>query len=98
MFAFVKDTSNTQNMTNTILCTIDLSESSQHVVQWAVVMAQQLKTHLTILYTYRLIQPQSGEVILLKKNIEETAIQNFKVIESEQLIGKGISYDFRTEI
>jgi nucleotide-binding universal stress UspA family protein len=94
----VKETSKPNAMANTILCTINLPESSKEAVQWAVTMAQQLKVHLTILYTYRLIQSQAGEVVQLKKRIEEDAYKQFLDIEKELLIGRGISYDFRTEI
>lgn len=94
----VKETSKPNAMANTILCTINLPESSKEAVQWAVTMAQQLKVHLTILYTYRLIQSQSGEVVQLKKRIEEDAYKQFLDIEKELLIGRGISYDFRTEV
>lgn len=85
-------------MAKTILCTINLPESSKPAVRWAVTMAQQLEAHLTILYTYRLIQSQSGEVVLLKKRIEQEASKQFHDIEKELLIGKGITYDFRTEV
>lgn len=85
-------------MAKTILCTIDMSQSSRQAVQWAMKMAQQLRAHLTILYTYRLIQSRGGEVIQLKKQMEAEAQQQFALIEAELLINSGISYDFRTEI
>nr|WP_302180053.1 universal stress protein [Chryseosolibacter indicus] len=85
-------------MAKTILCTIDMSQSSRQAIQWAIKMAQQLRGHLTILYTYRLIQSRSGEVIQLKKQMEAQAQQQFELLEKELLISSGISYDFRTEI
>jgi len=94
----VKETLMPDVMAKTILCTINLPESSKQAVQWAVTMAQQLDAHLTILYTYRLIQSQSGEVVQLKKRIELEASKQFQDIEKDLLIGKGISYDFRTEV
>jgi hypothetical protein len=75
-----------------------MSDSSKQAIQWAVTMAQQLKAHLTILYTYRLIPSRSGEVIQMKKKIEEDAQQQFKLFEHEFLNGRGITYDFKTEI
>jgi hypothetical protein len=53
---------------------------------------------LTILYTYRLIKAQNGEVILLKKKMEDEASYEFSNLEKEVLQGQGISYDFRTEV
>ncbi len=61
-------------------------------------MAQQLKTHLTILYTYRLLQYRNGEALQLKRKMEDEAKQKFLLLEKELLTGKGISYDFKTEI
>jgi len=63
-----------------------------------VAMAQQLKCHLTILYTYRLLHYRNGEVVQLKKTMEDEAKQRFQLLESEFLVGKGISYDFKTEV
>lgn len=82
----------------TILCTIDFSKSTGQTIDWAVTMAQQLRAHLTILYTYRLIQSRGGEIVHLKKSIEEEANQKFQFIEKSHLKGKGISYDFRVEV
>lgn len=81
-----------------ILCAIDFSESTGQTIDWAVTMAQQLDAHLTILYTYRLIQSKGGEIVHLKKNIEEEARQKFQFIEKSHLAQKGISYDFKIEI
>ncbi len=94
----MKEISGLNAPTNTILCTIDLSESSKQTVRWAVTMAQQLKIHLTILYTYRLLHYRNGEVLQLKKKMEEEAQKQFISLEKEFLIGKGIQYDFKTEI
>lgn len=85
-------------MANTILCTIDFSQSSRQAVHWAATMAQQLKVHLTILYTYRLIHVPAGEVLQLKRKVEDEARRQFETLEKELLAGKGISYDFKIEI
>ena len=86
------------NMTKTILCIIDMSGSSKETIRWAIIMSQQLNAHLTILYTYRLIPSQTGEMVQLKKKIEERALQKFKTLENELLLKKGISYEFRVEV
>lgn len=96
--SIVEANSRPQHMGKTILCTIDLSDSSKQAIEWAVTMAQQLKAHLTVLYTYRLIPNRPGEVLQLKKKIEDDAHARFKLVEKEHLTGKGISYDFRTEV
>jgi hypothetical protein len=86
------------SMAKTILCTTNFSTSSRHAVQWAVNLARQLKAHVTILYTYRLIKSQNGEAVQLKKKIEEEAMQHFADLEQDVLEGQNISYDFRIEV
>lgn len=88
----------TEPSLKTILCTIDFSQSTRHSLEWAVSMANQLRAHLSILYTYRLIQPRSGEIFNQKKIIEQEAKQKFEALEKEYLVGKGISYDFKIEV
>jgi nucleotide-binding universal stress UspA family protein len=84
-------------MTNDILCPIDFSESSKGAMKWSIDLAKMLNSHLSILYTYRLIK-QDGEVIDLKRKIEEEASKNFGVLEKELLAGTGIAYNFKTEV
>jgi nucleotide-binding universal stress UspA family protein len=83
---------------NSILCTIDLSESSKPAIRWAVALAQQLKMPLTILYTYRLLQFRNGEVLQLKRKMEDEAKQQFKEFEKELLMDRGVSYNFKIEV
>lgn len=61
-------------------------------------MARHMRAHLSILYTYRLIQPRSDEIITMKKFIEQEAREKFKVLEKELLAKEGISYDFKIEV
>ena len=82
----------------TILCTIDFSESSGQAVEWGLKMAQHMRAHLSIRYTYRLIQSRGVDVVHLKWSIEEEARQKFVKIERDHLIGKGTSYDFEIEV
>lgn len=81
-----------------VLCTIDFSQSTRHSLEWAVSMTRQLRAHLTILYTYRLIQPRSGEIFNQKKVIEQEAKQKFEVLERDYLANTGVSYDFKIEV
>jgi nucleotide-binding universal stress UspA family protein len=81
-----------------ILCTIDFSDSSKDALRWSVSLAKVLKTHLTVLYTYRLLNPGSGEVQELKKRLEEDARRDFAALEEEVLKGKGVKYQFKVEV
>jgi hypothetical protein len=67
-------------------------------LKWAVSLAIQHKTHLTVLYTYRLSNSRNGEVMDLRKKIEENAALNFSILEDEIIKGKGVSYDFKAEV
>jgi hypothetical protein len=83
---------------SSVLCTIDFSRSSREALQWAIQLAKQLNAHVTVLYTYRLIQNRSGEALQLKRDIEASASYQFGLLEKEILEGSGISYDFKVEI
>jgi nucleotide-binding universal stress UspA family protein len=88
-----------KDRTKTILCAIDFSESSIHALRWAVEIAVLLEAHLTIVYPYRLIRTGTGgEVIRMKKAIEEEAVRNFGPLEQDILGGLSLSYDFRPEV
>jgi nucleotide-binding universal stress UspA family protein len=84
--------------TPTILCTIDFSDSSKHALEWAIQVARKLKAHLSILYTYRLVTSQKEEVLQMKKKLEDDSAKTFLAWEKELLKGRGVLYDFKTEI
>jgi nucleotide-binding universal stress UspA family protein len=82
-----------------ILCVIDLSETSIKVLEVAARMAYANKTHLTILFPYRLIN--SGfrdDVSKLKAKLEQDARDKFEVIEKKIEALKLIAFDFHPEI
>ncbi len=85
-------------MNKEIICTIDFSESSKAALKWSVSLAALLKSHLTILYTYRLVNSHHGEVIEIKRKIEENAFRNFSLFKKDVLDGNDISYDFKVEV
>jgi nucleotide-binding universal stress UspA family protein len=85
-------------MSKTILCAIDFSEDSKETLRWAATMAVSLQAHLTILYVYRLIKSGDGEVMQLKKKLEEAAYRKFEILEKEILIPIKNSYDFVMEV
>jgi nucleotide-binding universal stress UspA family protein len=84
-------------MTDAILYATDFSDSSTEALEWAIGFAKQQNSHLTILYTYRLLK-QNGEVLFIKKKMEDEGLRHFKAWEKEFLEGTGISYDFKTEV
>jgi len=84
-------------MTNGILCAIDFSSPSSDALKWSINLAQRLSVPLTVLYTYRLFK-HNGEAVALKKQMEADAARNFTIVENEMLKGKGIQYDFKSEI
>jgi hypothetical protein len=81
-----------------IICTIDFSESSRGVLQYAVNLSKQFKCHITVLYTYRLLSGNSDEAVDMRKKTEEQAKLSFSVLEKEVLVGSGVSYDFKIEV
>ncbi len=86
-------------MAKTILCAIDLSDSSDHVVEVASKMASNLREHLTVLFSYRLNQSiNEADVFLNKKEVEKKALAKFKNFEEDFLISGITSYEFRSEI
>jgi len=86
-------------MSLSILCVIDFSESSKKVLQWAAENARTNQSHLTVLYSYRLTPVRNGEsIVALKRKIEDEANQNFKILETDLLLDKHITYDFKTEV
>jgi nucleotide-binding universal stress UspA family protein len=82
-----------------ILCVIDLSETSIKVLEVAARMAYANKTHLTILFPYRLINNgYKDDVSKLKLKLEQEAREKFKEIEKKIVALKLIGFDFQPEI
>ncbi len=81
-----------------IICTVDFSESSKEALKWSVSLATLLRSHLTILFTYRLMNSHDEEAVETKKKIEEAAFQKFIALKKDVLEGHDISYDFKVEV
>jgi hypothetical protein len=82
-----------------ILCVIDFSKSSVETLKWAADMATRLNVSITILHPYRLNQPDKKEdMILVKKNIDRNAVENFKKIAENIFKDQHVSYDFHAEV
>ena len=99
MLAFASYWVDSSSMSLSILCVIDFSESSKKALEWAAENARTYESHLTVLYSYRLIDIRNGEnIIELRRKIEDEANRNFKILENDLLLNKHISYDFKTEV
>lgn len=82
-----------------ILCVIDLSEKSIQVLEVAARMAYAYKSHLTILFPYRLIDNgYKGEVSKLKIKLEQEAKEKFMLMKSRVPLLGQLSWEFQPEI
>ena len=82
-----------------ILCVIDLSESAVQVLEVTARMAYAYKSHLTILFPYRLIDNgYRGEISKLKAKLEQEAKEKFLSIKEQVSLLDHVSYEFQPEI
>lgn len=82
-----------------ILCVIDLAQTSVQVLKVAARMVYAYKSHLTILFPYRLIDHQHrGEILTLKIKLEQEANEKFTSLKIQVPLLDEISYDFQAEI
>jgi hypothetical protein len=82
-----------------ILCVIDLTEKSAQVLEVAARMAYAYKSHLTILFPYRLIDNSyMGDISKLKMNLEQQARDKFQLVASQITLLDQLSYEFQPEI
>jgi hypothetical protein len=82
-----------------ILSVIDFSEASIDSLKWAAELAQEKKTHLTVLYPYRLRQSIGGDVVAEnKRTMDSEAEKSFNQLARPVLSESLITYDFHPEI
>jgi nucleotide-binding universal stress UspA family protein len=82
-----------------ILCVIDLSESAVQVLEVAAKMAYAYKSHLTILFPYRLIDNgYHGEISQLKGKLEQEAGEKFLSLKKQAPVLDQVSHEFQAEI
>lgn len=82
-----------------ILCVIDLSETCQQVLEVAARMAYAYKSHLTILFPYRLIDNgYKGEIAKLKSSLELDAKEKFNAFRDRVTMLEHVSFEFQPEI
>lgn len=91
-------TSKDKISTPTILCLIDLSESSRKAVDWSISLSKKLNAHLTVIFPYRLDAERKDDAVQAKRNLEVKAASDFAKIEQELLKNANIHYDLRSEI
>jgi nucleotide-binding universal stress UspA family protein len=82
-----------------ILCVIDLTQASVQVLEVAARMAYAYKSHLTILFPYRLIDNgYRGEISKLKLKLELDAKEKFGSIKEQVSLLDQVAYEFLPEI
>jgi nucleotide-binding universal stress UspA family protein len=86
-------------MKDQILCAIDFSESSIHALRWANKIALGTGAHLSVLYSYRLIQTgKVADILSFKRRMEEENRRRFAEIEQTALEGQATLRSFILEI
>lgn len=82
-----------------VLCVVDLGESTSDVLDVAASIASSTGSHVFILFAYRLINmDDSADVMLVKQAMENDAVRKFQVWEEKSLKQNDLSYEFNAEI
>jgi hypothetical protein len=82
-----------------ILCVIDLSQSSVQVLEVAARMACAYRSHLIILFPYRLIDNSyNGEIFKLKAKLEQDAREKFLSFKKQVVVLDQVPHEFQPEI
>ncbi|HEX7015052.1 MAG TPA: universal stress protein [Cyclobacteriaceae bacterium] len=86
-------------MKGKILCPIDFSETSIEALKYAIQMANKEGSCVTVLYSYRLIQPdQEEEILKFRNRIELRARERFCMLEPFFHNGTVTDHEFLIEI
>lgn len=86
-------------MKGKILCPIDFSDSSIEALKYAIHMANEEGRAVTVLYSYRLIQPdQEEEILKFRNRIELRARERFCMLEPFFHNGTVTDHEFLIEI
>ncbi|HLT79489.1 MAG TPA: universal stress protein [Cyclobacteriaceae bacterium] len=86
-------------MKGKILCPIDFSESSIEALKYAIEMANKEGRSVTVLYSYRLIQPdQEEEILKFRNRVELRARERFCMLEPFFHNGTITDHEFLIEI
>lgn len=82
-----------------ILCVVDLTPSSEKVLEIAATVASACRARLIILYSYRLVDlGRDADVLISKASIDAKAKARFMELGASLLNHKNVLYEFQTEI
>jgi nucleotide-binding universal stress UspA family protein len=82
-----------------ILCVVDLTPSSEKVLEIAATVASACRTRLIVLYSYRLVDlGRDANVLSLKAMMDARAKARFQELGESVLKDKDVVYEFQTEI
>jgi len=82
-----------------ILCVVDLSESTEKVLEMGARIASAWKAHLIILYPYRLIDyGHRGDMSTLRRRLESEAREKFYTLQRTLPGIDSVSCEFKPEI
>jgi nucleotide-binding universal stress UspA family protein len=82
-----------------ILCVVDLTPSSEKVLEIAATVASACRTRLIVLYSYRLVDlGRDANVLALKASMDASAKARFQELSESVLKNKDVVYEFQTEI
>ena len=81
-----------------ILCALDFSKSSIHVLKMAFDLATRFETSVTILFAYRLVQSSDGAITEFRKGVEAQALNDFEGLINKLSVKGSVKYEFRSEI
>jgi nucleotide-binding universal stress UspA family protein len=82
-----------------ILCVVDLTPSSEKVLEIAATVASACRTRLIVLYSYRLVDlGRDANVLTLKASMDARAEARFQELGASVLKDKDVVYEFQTEI
>ena len=85
-------------MHNVILCTVDFSEGSKDALTYAVRLSKKFKSHITVLYTYRLLTTLDEDPLDIRTRVEQKAQREYALLEKEVLAGSRVPHDFKIEV
>jgi Universal stress protein family len=88
-----------QGVMKQILCVIDLSASSEKVLEVAARIASAWRAHLVVLYPYRLIDyGHTGDMSTLRRKLEAEACEKFYILQRGVPNMESLSHEFKPEI
>ena len=86
-------------VSSSILCVLDLSDTSLQALEWIIQVALRHDLRISVLHPYRLNQTgRKHDPVLLKKEIDKEASDNFRKVAEGLLKSHNIPFDFRSEV